>query len=609
MESLLSRLAPNYEALAKLGEGGMGTVYRVRHRHLNKVRVAKIMRRTLRGDAKLVARFQHEAKLLSGLTHPNIAQIFELFVSDDGDAAIIMEWVPGEDLRRLCRRLGPVPLATGLEIGRQTLSALQHLHERHYVHRDISPDNLMVSWQAEPDDDAPGVQVKMIDLGIAKSLQDNAGMTATGNFLGKVRYSSPERLSAEGRLDQRSDLYSFAVVLYEALTGHCPIQGTAPESLISGHLFRHPKSFEETDPDDKIPQALREVLLSLLAKKPEDRPDSAAHLLHTWAELQGESPPDVDADAPWTRQIRAATEALNTESHSAEHTLSVTASITATIGSQVPGAQVPGAQVPGSPTPRPADDDDDDVPERLDTTEGPPRRDVRPAGDSDVDATTMLYSERPGQTKTSAGVGRLVTAAGSLALLLLIVVPLWIWDQTTTSPTTSTTPSDAESSLEAEPVEEDATSSGLDPESPAPGSPAPESPAPGSTAPEEILTEEPDRDAQAAQDAQDAQAQESTLERPALEPPPPGRLVLLSTPWAKLVTLQTTDGRPRALPEPAETPLALDLLPGDYEVELHNPQLGMSRRLTVTVRSGADSRHTITFEEVDPDALLRSLGF
>jgi serine/threonine-protein kinase len=112
--------------------------------------------------------------------------------------------------------------------------------------------------------------VKLIDLGIAKTLEGQGGLTTTGIFLGKPRYGSPERFGG-GSWDARSDLYSFGVVLYELLTGRSPVAGSDPTALMAGHLFRPPLDFSETDPEERVPPDLRAVVLKSLAKKPEDR--------------------------------------------------------------------------------------------------------------------------------------------------------------------------------------------------------------------------------------------------------------------------------------------------------------------------------------------------
>ena len=265
-------LADQYELLEKLGEGGMGTVYKVRHRLLDELRVVKMMRAALRDDEALFARFLREAKVAIQLRHPQIAQLFDFTVDEQGNAFIVMEYIAGLTLEELLMA-EPPSLALSLEVAVQGLQALDYLHRRNFVHRDISPDNLMLTCDV---DERPFV--KLIDLGIAKTIEGEAArFTATGYYLGKIRYSSPEQLQGAGvgKVDGRSDLYSLAVVLYELLTGRYPISGHSGPSWIAGHLYRPPLGFDETDPQERVPATLRELLLEALAKNPEDRPASA----------------------------------------------------------------------------------------------------------------------------------------------------------------------------------------------------------------------------------------------------------------------------------------------------------------------------------------------
>jgi serine/threonine-protein kinase len=264
-----------YEVLAKLSEGGMGAVYKVRHTLLDEVRVIKVILPHLGHTAELSDRFLREARAASRLRHPNIAQILDFLVDKQGHELLVMEFIDGLTLKEILRRTGPPSLGLAVEISRQALAALGYLHRRGFVHRDISPDNLML---ARDPDGRP--LVKLIDLGIAKAIVADldASLTQTGIFLGKPRYASPEQLEENGHVDTRSDLYSFGIVLYELLTGRVPIAGRTPHELMAAHLLRPPLPFAESDPDGRVPPGLREVVLRMLEKKPQDRLATAEEL-------------------------------------------------------------------------------------------------------------------------------------------------------------------------------------------------------------------------------------------------------------------------------------------------------------------------------------------
>jgi eukaryotic-like serine/threonine-protein kinase len=267
-----------YEILGKLREGGMGAIYKVRHRLLDEVRVVKVIRS--HADAGAAERFLSEAKAAIKLRHPNVAVLHDFAVTADGQAFIVMEYIDGWNLLDVLNGYGPPPIALTLEIACQSLKALGHLHRQRIVHRDVSPDNLMLTR------DAGGYPlIKLIDLGIAKALEGDGGLTTTGVFLGKPRYGSPERFSG-GTWDARSDLYSFGIVLYELLTGQNPIVGTDATSLMAGHLFRPPLDFAETDLEGRVPPELRAVVLKALAKKPEERHASAEDFVWELTMLQ-----------------------------------------------------------------------------------------------------------------------------------------------------------------------------------------------------------------------------------------------------------------------------------------------------------------------------------
>jgi serine/threonine-protein kinase len=261
-----------YEILEKMREGGMGAVYMVKHRLLDEIRVIKMMRPHLAQDKTLRERFKREAKTAIRLRHQNLAQLYDFSIDDEGNAYIVMEYIEGVNLFELMKVLLQPSLGLCLEIASQSLNVLGYLHRKDIVHRDISPDNIMLAR-----DDEKRPIVKLIDLGIAKETKSDSGLTQAGTFLGKVRYSSPEHFKTqEGSVvEARSDLYSFGIVLYQLLTGKYPIRGNTTTAVIAGHLLHDPMPFDESDPKNLIPEKLQELVIGSLSKELDDRPRSA----------------------------------------------------------------------------------------------------------------------------------------------------------------------------------------------------------------------------------------------------------------------------------------------------------------------------------------------
>ncbi|HXO28451.1 MAG TPA: serine/threonine-protein kinase, partial [Thermoanaerobaculia bacterium] len=285
MAALLQRqLEGKYEILEKIKEGGMGAVYKVRHRFLDEIRVIKVIRSTLEPSQEISDRFLREARMAIRLRHPSIAVLHDFAVDDDGKAFIVMEHIAGLTLEDVLRTGGPPPLGLALEIASQALRAMGYLHRNGFVHRDVAPDNLMLTRGVDGEP-----LVKLIDLGIAKVLAGEGAATTTGIFLGKPRYASPEQFRAQ-EIDHRSDLYSFGVVFYELLTGRCPVDGNDPASYMAGHLFRLPLDFAVSDPHGRLPAELRRFLLRTLAKAPAERFPSAAECAREIAPLQDRFP-------------------------------------------------------------------------------------------------------------------------------------------------------------------------------------------------------------------------------------------------------------------------------------------------------------------------------
>jgi serine/threonine-protein kinase len=273
MDALGQTLEGKYEILSKIKEGGMGAIYLVRHRLLNELRVIKIMRPEVADSEEQHKRFFREAQTATRLRHPNIITFYDFVLGDDGTAYMVMEFLDGVNLHELIRSQGLPPLLLARDIARQSLSALGYLHRKGVIHRDISPDNIMVMK-----DEGGAPEVKLIDLGIAKMANSRSELTAADSFVGKLRYCSPEQLKggdAVGALDARSDLYSFAVVFYELLTGRIPFEGDSVQALVGAHLFHPPIPIEKSDTAGRVPQPVGQVVMKMLEPKPEDRYQTA----------------------------------------------------------------------------------------------------------------------------------------------------------------------------------------------------------------------------------------------------------------------------------------------------------------------------------------------
>lgn len=273
----LSPSAPlegKYEVLGKIREGGMGAIYMVRHRLLNEPRVIKVMRPDVAQSEEQRKRFLREAQTATRLKHTNIVSFYDFLADDDGTAYIVMEYIEGINLRDMLKSCGALPPTLALYLGRQCLSALDYLHRREIVHRDIAPDNIMMTQEEDST-----IQAKLIDLGIAKPAEAKEELTATGEFIGKLRYSSPEQLTQNAssrHIDGRSDLFSLGVVLYEVLTGVPPYGGGSLHEILFNRLNKPPLPFEISDPHHFVPEPARAIVLKALLTNPEERWQSAA---------------------------------------------------------------------------------------------------------------------------------------------------------------------------------------------------------------------------------------------------------------------------------------------------------------------------------------------
>ena len=264
-------LEGKYEVLAKIREGGMGAIYKVRHRLLNELRVIKVMRPEVAQSSEQRKRFLREAQTATRLRHTNIVAFHDFFVDDEDTAYMVMEYIEGINLRDMLRDCGPFPVSLAVDLARQCLSAFDYLHRKGVVHRDVSPDNVMMTREEDG-----SIRAKLIDLGIAKIAQAKEELTGADEFIGKLRYSSPEQLTSAGQIDARSDLFSFGIVLYEILTGVRPYGGETIHEIVANRLNQPPLPFRKTDPKDRLSPAVRNIVLKALRAQPGDRYQTAS---------------------------------------------------------------------------------------------------------------------------------------------------------------------------------------------------------------------------------------------------------------------------------------------------------------------------------------------
>jgi serine/threonine protein kinase len=268
-------LDERYQILDKIGEGGMGEVYRARHIHLDQIRIIKVTKPDAAGAPQEPRRFQEEARMATLVRHPNVAALHDFSRRPDGSFYMAWEFIDGVTLQRWIRLHNPMPLAQALEVAQQVLAGLEAIHAQGIVHRDISPDNIMVR-------ELPGgrLEAKIIDLGIAKRITaESLEMTGTGMFLGKLKYGSPEQagfLRAGQNIDERSDLYSFGVVLYEMLAGKAPFEATTPQEYLGKHLHQAPPPLDPSGLPKTLGPIVASVVMKALEKDRERRFRNAA---------------------------------------------------------------------------------------------------------------------------------------------------------------------------------------------------------------------------------------------------------------------------------------------------------------------------------------------
>ncbi|MFL6248270.1 MAG: serine/threonine protein kinase [Thermoanaerobaculia bacterium] len=282
-----------YQIIDRLGVGGMGEIFKVRHIHLNELRVIKIMRPNVAADDQGLQRFLQEARTSTMIKHKNLAMLYDFAQLEDGSYYMVWEFIDGTNIQKWINEHGPMPARLTVEISVQALNGLEHLHSMGLIHRDISPENIMLSQ-----DHHGKLLVKVIDFGIAKQLgegESGQGLTQTGMFLGKLKYASPEQagfLKEGEHLDPRSDLYSFGILMYEMLAGRAPFQATNPHGYILKHVTEKPLAIAELNPAVTVPPQLEAIIMKSLEKNREQRFATAADFAEALEKIRNTIPPD-----------------------------------------------------------------------------------------------------------------------------------------------------------------------------------------------------------------------------------------------------------------------------------------------------------------------------
>ena len=274
-----------YVIITKIGEGGMGMVYKAIQRSLGREVALKIVKAERLCNPRAVRRFHREAKLTAQLNHPNIVGAFDLGEVDN-NLYLVMEYVKGNTLAQRVEKKGPLHVATACEYIRQTASGMQYAHQRGMIHRDIKPQNLMLTRDK--------ATIKILDLGLARltgadgDLTGGTQITQDGAIIGSLDFMSPEQAASPHKVDLRADIYSIGCTFYYLLTGRVPFPGGTMMEKIALHRDSFPVPVDAIRPS--IPAAVSKIVNRLMAKDPLDRYQSCHELIAAIDEILEPNP-------------------------------------------------------------------------------------------------------------------------------------------------------------------------------------------------------------------------------------------------------------------------------------------------------------------------------
>jgi serine/threonine protein kinase/tetratricopeptide (TPR) repeat protein len=283
-----SVVAGRYEVIEELGKGGMGKVYKVFDKEVNAKVALKLIKPEIASDKKTIERFRNELKVARDIAHKNVCRMYDLG-KEEGAYYITMEYVSGEDLKSFIRRSGLISTGKAISIAKQVCEGLLEAHRLGVVHRDLKPQNIMIDKEGN---------ARIMDFGIARSLREK-GITGSGVMIGTPEYMSPEQVEAK-EVDQRSDIYSLGIIMYEMLTGRLPFEADTPFAVGVKHKSETPKSPKELNP--QIPDDLSGIILKCLEKDKENRYQSAGDV-KTELERIEQGLPTTERVEPKTRPL------------------------------------------------------------------------------------------------------------------------------------------------------------------------------------------------------------------------------------------------------------------------------------------------------------------